>query len=60
MARKHAEEAADPTDQAWLARQNARIDAAEREAADFAGEPRMRARRRIAALNPDSPDESNI
>jgi hypothetical protein len=50
MALKHAEEVSDPSDQAWLARQNARIAEAEREAAQLMGEAQKRARWRIAAL----------
>jgi hypothetical protein len=50
MAQKHAEEVRDPSDQAWLARQNARIAEAEREAAQLAGEAQKRARWPIAAL----------
>lgn len=50
MAQKYAEEASDPTDQAWLARQDAKIAEAEREAAHVTGETQRQARRRIAAL----------
>jgi hypothetical protein len=50
MAQKYAEETADPADQAWLARQDARIAAAEREAAHITGEAQKQMRRRIAAL----------
>jgi hypothetical protein len=50
MARKQAEEAGDPGDQAWLARQDAKIAEAEQEAAQLAGEAQKHARRRIAAL----------
>jgi hypothetical protein len=50
MAQKYAEEARDPADRAWLARQDARIAEAEEEAAQLTGEASRQARRRIAAL----------
>jgi hypothetical protein len=50
MALKYAEEAENPADRAWLARQDARIAEAEREAAQLVGEARKQARRHIAAL----------
>jgi hypothetical protein len=50
MARKHAEETGDPGDRLWLARQDAKIAEAERQAAHLTGEAQMHVRRRIAAL----------
>ena len=50
MAKKHAEEAGDPGNRLWLARQDAKIAEAERQAAHLAGEAQRRVRRRIAAL----------
>jgi hypothetical protein len=47
---KYAEEARDPADQAWLARQDAKIAEAEREAAHLAGEAQKQEWRRVAAL----------
>jgi hypothetical protein len=50
MAKKHAEETRDPGDRLWLARQDAKIAQAERQAAGLSGEAQMQVRRRIAAL----------
>jgi hypothetical protein len=50
MALKYAEEAKNPVDRAWLARQDAKIAEAEREASQLVGEAEKQARRRIAAL----------
>jgi hypothetical protein len=50
MAGKYAEEVADADDRSWLARQDARIIEAERQAAALGGNALAQARRRIAAL----------
>ena len=50
MAKKYAEELEDPADQAWLARQDAKIAEAERQAALLTGEAQKQVQRRIAAL----------
>jgi hypothetical protein len=50
VIKKAAEERADPADQDWYARQDARIEEAEQGAATLAGEPLRRQRAHIAAL----------
>jgi hypothetical protein len=50
VIKKAASETADPADHDWYARQEARIEEAERVAAALAGEPLRRQRAHIAAL----------
>jgi hypothetical protein len=50
VIKKAAEERADPADQDWYARQDARIEEAEQGAATLAGEPLRGQRAHIAAL----------
>ena len=50
MIKKAASERADPADRDWYARQDARIEEAEQDAATLTGEPLRRQRAHIAAL----------
>jgi hypothetical protein len=50
VIKQAADETADPADDGWYARQQARIEEAERVAATLAGEPLRRQRAHIAAL----------